>query len=74
MDAASLFGAVEIYTTVPSICEGLTMTVTKDLFLAILAMDAYNRGYKARINLGVASSINAKQSLVREPAREELLR
>jgi len=31
--------------------RGRKMTISKDLFLAILSMDAYNRGYALGINL-----------------------
>jgi hypothetical protein len=31
------------------------MALSKDLFLAILSMDAYNRGYNAGINFGAGS-------------------
>lgn len=31
------------------------MTISKDLFLAILSMDSYNRGYNAGINFGPGS-------------------
>src|SRR3954453_288728 len=32
------------------------MTISKDLFLSILSMDAYNRGYAPGINLGPESA------------------
>lgn len=33
------------------------MTISKDLFLAILSMDAYNRSYGAGVDLGVNSDV-----------------
>jgi hypothetical protein len=38
------------------------MTISKDLFLAILSMDAYNRGYGAGLNLSGTSIGNASIS------------
>lgn len=35
------------------------MTISKDLFLAILSMDAYNRGYGA----GLSDGINVKNNV-----------
>ena len=32
------------------------MTISKDLFLAILSMDSYNRGYNSGINFSVPNS------------------
>ena len=37
------------------------MTISDDLFRAILAMDAYNRGYGAGINFGPGSDTNGTQ-------------
>lgn len=36
------------------------MTISKDLFLAILSMDSYNRGYSPGINLPASNSMTGK--------------
>ena len=35
------------------------MTITKDLFLSILSMDAYNRGYKQGLDVGDTSPVGS---------------
>lgn len=37
------------------------MTISDDLFRAILAMDVYNRGYNAGVDLGPASDVAGVQ-------------
>lgn len=37
--------------------KGIEMSISKDLFLALLSMDAYNRGYGAGLELGAGSDV-----------------
>ena len=49
------------------------MTISHDLFTALLAMDSYNRGYNAGVNLGEgtalgsASIITASDEVISKP-------
>src|SRR5262249_8618939 len=57
-----------ILPTISHLCEALSMTgVSNDLFLAILAMDSYNRGSDVRVDVGGRTPGNAQLGRTSNP-------